>query len=173
MMSLRPLHWPSDCNSLLGLDTSFTTDRIYQVVSKGLSFTLEESEITPSLHKAYDLEVERLPEFDYVVVCEVDSHIAGLAALKYEEWSRRAILWHFYMHPTYRGRGVGRALMDDAVQAARQMKARCMWLETQNVNYGAIQFYQKLGFQLCGLDLSLYDPQEVAGETALFFVRRL
>jgi ribosomal protein S18 acetylase RimI-like enzyme len=49
-----------------------------------------------------------------------------------------------------------------------------VWLETQNTNYGAIQFYRRVGFQCCGLDLSLYDTDgPAAGEIALFFVRYL
>lgn len=42
---------------------------------------------------------------------------------------------------------------------ARQVTAaRCLWLETQNVNYPAVQFYLRLGFELCGLDQTLYAP---------------
>ena len=52
--------------------------------------------------------------------------------------------------------------------------ARCLWLETQNTNYPAIQFYQHVGFRLCGLDESLYDPAGPGrNEIALFFVREL
>jgi ribosomal protein S18 acetylase RimI-like enzyme len=64
--------------------------------------------------------------------------------------------------------------MEAVVQAAQAWQARCVWLETQNVNYGAIQFYGRLGFVWCGLDLALYDPYgPAAGETALFFARTL
>jgi len=65
-------------------------------------------------------------------------------------------------------------LIDNVVQAAHQRHAGCLWLETQNINYGAIQFYQRVGFTWCGLDLALYDSHGLAaGETALFFVRYL
>jgi ribosomal protein S18 acetylase RimI-like enzyme len=70
--------------------------------------------------------------------------------------------------------GSGPALIADGVQMAQYWRARCLWLETQNVNYAAIQFYQQLGFQWCGLDTTLYDSQEsAAGEIALFFARPL
>jgi ribosomal protein S18 acetylase RimI-like enzyme len=43
-------------------------------------------------------------------------------------------------------------------------------VETQNTNYPAIQFYQRYGFKLCGLDERLYDPAtQSIEETALFF----
>lgn len=55
---------------------------------------------------------------------------------------------------------------------ARAEGARCLWLETSNVNEPAIQFYRREGFVLCGLDQSLYDPtSDAGGETALYFAR--
>ena len=49
---------------------------------------------------------------------------------------------------------------------------RCVWLETSNLAYPAIQFYRGVGFELCGLDASLYEGEQ-AGETALYFMRPL
>lgn len=47
-----------------------------------------------------------------------------------------------------------------------------VWIETQNINYPAIQFYRKCGFTLCGLDENLYHPKGPgANEIALFFAK--
>ena len=47
-----------------------------------------------------------------------------------------------------------------------------VWLETQNVNYPAIHFYRRCGFEFCGFDETLYDPTILAQEeVALFFAR--
>lgn len=176
MFTLRGLRWPSDRELLLTLDTSFTTDRVYRVIATGGSFVLEETVITPPVHKVYDLaeDVDRLPQFDHVVIAEADAQLVGMAALGFERWNRRAVLWHLYVTSTYRGRGIGRVLIDDVLQTAYSWRARCLWLETQNVNYEAIQFYRKLGFEWCGLDLALYDSEgAAAGETALFFAHTL
>jgi ribosomal protein S18 acetylase RimI-like enzyme len=176
MINLRLLRWPDDRERLRSLDTSFTTDRIYRVEAIGLSFRLEEIPIIPARQKDYRFadHVDGLPTFDYVVVAEVAADMAGMAAMTFETWNRRAVLGHCYIAPTYRGQGIGRALIDNVVQAAQQHHARCLWLETQNINYGAIQFYQRVGFTCCGLDLALYDSRGPAnGETALFFVRYL
>jgi GNAT superfamily N-acetyltransferase len=176
MLTLRSLRWPDDRESLLALDPSFTTDRIYRVVATTVSFVLQDSAITPPLQKVYDLtaEVESFPKLDQVIIAEIDAHLAGVAALTYEAWNRRAILRHLYVGPMYRGQGIGRTLIDAIVQAAQHFQARCLWLETQNVNYGAIQFYQQVGFQCCGLDMALYDLEgATTEETAVFFVRTL
>ncbi len=175
-INIRGLRWPDDRDALLTLDTSFTTDRIYRVVATERWFGLEDSVISPPFHKVYDLtdEVESLPQLDYVVVAELDTRLVGMAGLKFEAWNRRAVLWHLYLDPAYRQRGIGRALIDNVVAAAQEWQARCLWLETQNVNYAAIQFYRQLGFQWCGLDMALYDTEGPAvGEIALFFVRTL
>jgi ribosomal protein S18 acetylase RimI-like enzyme len=94
----------------------------------------------------------------------------GLAAADYAYWNRRLVLWHLYVAPAVRGRGLGTTLLESVIGYARGVKARCVWLETQNVNVPAIRFYGQRGFRLCGLDTRLYDPAgPVAGETALFF----
>jgi GNAT superfamily N-acetyltransferase len=79
-----------------------------------------------------------------------------------------------YIESAYRGQGIGRALMDAMVTRAREWQTWCLWLETQDVNYAAIQFYQHAGFQWCGLDLSLDEPDDSPiKETAVFFMRVL
>ena len=101
-----------------------------------------------------------------------DGAIVGFAAVRFEAWNRRAALWHLYVAPAQRGRGIGRALLAAVTDYALRVGARCLWLETSSVNYPAIQFYQRMGFAWCGLDQSLYAPDgEAAGETALFFAR--
>jgi ribosomal protein S18 acetylase RimI-like enzyme len=176
MLTLRSLRWPGDRQAILALDTSFATERVYRVVGTAQSFALHDTAIAPPLHKIYDLasEVERFPALDHVLLAELDTQLAGVAALSYEASNRRAILWHLYVGRAYRGRGIGRALIDAMVVRAQQYQARCLWLETQDVNYGAIQFYQRVGFEWCGLDLSLDDREGApTDETAVFFMRTL
>jgi GNAT superfamily N-acetyltransferase len=128
MVNLRGLQWPDDREPLLALDTAFTTDRIYCVVATERSFALETAVVTPPLRKAYDLteHIDHLPHFDRVVIAEVDAQLAGMAALRFEGWNRRAVLWHFYVNPVQRGRGLGRRLMEAVVQTAQTWQAHCV-----------------------------------------------
>ncbi len=176
MVTVRPFRWPTDRSALLALDTSFVTHQVYHVVQTDQSFALTTVPAIPPVRKDYQFanDVDSLSSYDHVVVAEDDTTLIGIAAVKVEAWNRRAILWHFYIAPTYRGRGVGRILMDNLFETAQARDARCLWLETQNINYGAIQFYKRVGFQWCGLDTSLYDPDgHATAEIALFFVRYL
>jgi len=176
MAHLRALQWPADREALRSLDISFTTERIYEVRASGLSFALVETPVSPARHKAYGTadEVDSLPTYDYVVVAEVDEILVGVAALSVEAWNRRAALRHIYVDAGHRGHGIGRALIEDVVREGRERQARCLWLDTQNINYAAIQFYRRLGFQFCGLDTTFYDSREsLAGEIAVFFAYQL
>ena len=88
-----------------------------------------------------------------------------------EAWNRRAVLHHLYVTREGRRIGVGHALVTAAIGAARDRNARCVWVETQTVNYGAVQF-RSVGFEWCGLDTSLCDPSDAGvDEVALFFSR--
>jgi GNAT superfamily N-acetyltransferase len=175
-MTLRAARWPDDLPLLAGIDTSFTTDRIYRVVRDELSFTLIEEPVGPPLLKEFGSVTDdtRLPEMGYVAVAEQDGVLAGVVAAEYEAWKRRMAIRHLYVATGYRGRGIGRALLDRIESLARSAGARCLWLDTSNANYPAIQFYQRVGFRLCGVDLSFYDPEGPAQkEIGLFFVREL
>ena len=176
MLILRSLRWPDDRDALYALDTSFTTERVYRVVATATAFSLQETTVSPPLHKVYDLtnEVDDFTTFDHVVIAEVDTQVVGVAALSNDAVDRRAMVRHLYVDCAYRGQGVGRALMDAMLTRAQHDHARCLWLETQDVNYDAIQFYQRVGFQWCGLDLSLDERDgSTTDETAVFFMRLL
>ena len=89
-------------------------------------------------------------------------------------WNRRFAVTHFYVKRDRRRTGIGRRLMEALATEARSKGARCLWVETPSVNLPGVNAYLALGFELCGLDQSLYDPLGAgAGETALFLSRDL
>ncbi len=176
MVTLRALRWPGDRRAICALDTSFTTERVYRVVASGAAFTLLETTVSPALHRVFDLtgEVDGMPALDHVLIAERDARVAGVAALSHDVADRRALVRHLYVDRAYRGQGIGRALMEAMVVRAEQWQVRCVWLETQDVNYAAIQFYQRARFQWCGLDLSLDERNgSITDEAAVFFMRLL
>lgn len=174
MIAIRPVRLPDDEAQLLALGRTFTTDRVYRIARTAHSFTLDEVSVRPPLRKEFPLadELGENRAWEHGFVAEEAGAIVGFAAFTHRPWNRRTELWHLYVAPAVRGQGVGRALVDTVVAAAREAGARCVWLETSTVAYPAIQFYRRLGFELCGLDLSLYEPASVApGEAALYFAR--
>ena len=174
MITLRELDWPADRAALLALDTTSVTDRFYRLEQAGRSISLEETMATSPIHKSYPLtnEVDALPTMSWVQVAQDADAIVGLAAMRLEPWNRRARLDHLYVAPQGRRRGTGRALVESAMDGARQLGARGVWVETQTTNYGAIRFYERAGFVWCGLDTSLYDPDDVSVEEIAVFLWR-
>jgi diamine N-acetyltransferase len=55
-------------------------------------------------------------------------------------------LWRFYVDREWHGRGVAPALMDGALDAARELGGRSMWLGVWERNARALGFYAKYGF---------------------------
>jgi GNAT superfamily N-acetyltransferase len=155
------------------LDTSFSAPVVYRVRRDALSFCLEEEAVDPPLRKSYGsilADVARIRRLGHVVVAELDGALVGVVAADLATWNRRVQIEHLYVAASVRGRGVGRALVDSVVAYARDVRSWCVWAETQNTNYPAVQFYRRCGFQLCGLDERLYDPEtQSIDETALFF----
>lgn len=174
MIALRPLRWPDDRASLLGLDTSLTTDRVFHLEQTNHGFKLDEAAVEPPIHKSYSLVdgVDLIPSHAWATIAEYNHGVAGVASMTIETWNRRAVLHHLYVTREARRIGVGHALVTAAIGAARDRNARCVWVETQTVNYAAVQFYRSMGFEWCGLDTSLYDPSAAGvDEVALFFSR--
>jgi ribosomal protein S18 acetylase RimI-like enzyme len=174
MILLRDITWPQDRAPLLALDTSFTSDRVYQLQQAGHSFTLEAVVASQPVYKCYPLasEVETLASLDWVQVASDGREVVGVVGMGLQPWNRRANLRHLYLGRAVRRRGIGRAMVEAAVDEARKRGARSLWVETQTINYGAIRFYERMGFEWCGLDTSLCDSAEVQeGEVAVFFSR--
>lgn len=171
---IRPIFWKNDGKQLSDFDASFSTERIYRVSVNEMSVEITEGSLNVPFRKTYRLDCVRddVEAADYAVAAEISGVVVGFATVKYEEWNKRAVLSNLYVDRESRGKGVGRLLIDAVIDYAKTTPARCLWLETQNVNYPAIQFYTGVGFQLCGFDSALYDPADVSSdETALYFCR--
>ncbi|WP_041693985.1 MULTISPECIES: GNAT family N-acetyltransferase [Emticicia] len=48
------------------------------------------------------------------------------------------------------GQGIGRKLMDFAIEMARQQQKDYVWLKAMDSSQNAIRFYESLGFEICG-----------------------
>ena len=69
---------------------------------------------------------------------------AGLRRLS----SERGEIKQVYVRPAFRGRGLGKALIEAIVEAARQIGYRTLRLETASYMKDAQALYQSLGFHL-------------------------
>ncbi|MGW7311324.1 GNAT family N-acetyltransferase, partial [Streptomyces sp. NPDC054835] len=167
---------PADRAAIEAIDDSFTTDRVYEVLADGDGFRLTETPVDPPLVKVFPEEDDEdaAGSGDLHVEVAVDAGLVrGFVAVGVEEWNRRLVVHTLAVAPTHRGAGVGRALMERACAYGRSLGARTAWLEVTNVNAPAVRAYRRMGFELCGLDTTLYRGTASEGETALFMSRPL
>jgi ribosomal protein S18 acetylase RimI-like enzyme len=95
-----------------------------------------------------------------------DGQLAGQITLS-KHWNAYAWIDDFAVDARFRRRGVGRALMQKAVDWAKEKNLPGIMLETQDVNVPACRFYENFGFKLRGFDTHLYkgltpDTDEIA-----------
>jgi GNAT superfamily N-acetyltransferase len=60
--------------------------------------------------------------------------------------------------PVWRGRGLGRRLLEYVIDRARQLRARRLYLETNSRLLPAIRLYESLGFQHLPTDRATPSP---------------
>jgi len=107
---------------------------------------------------------ERIVFFAYV-----DGKLAGQIRL-WKHWNKYAYIDDIAVEPDDRGRGVGYALIQRAIEWAKSKGLPGIMLETQNNNVAACRLYERCGFELCGFDTQLYKGLDPAmDEIALYW----
>ncbi|MFJ2025296.1 GNAT family N-acetyltransferase [Streptomyces sp. NPDC087897] len=155
----------------------FDSDTVFEVVdSGGDGFGVRPVRLDRPVHKVFP---DDEPDGDEpsVGACRFvaldGDRVCGYVDTEYVPWNRRLVIADIEVAGPYRGRGIGRTLMNHAIDRARTCGAGHVWLEVTNINAPAIRAYRRMGFALCGLDTSLYSGTESEGETALFMSRSL
>ena len=92
-----------------------------------------------------------------------DGAFAGYALIGMRKGSQIASLYSIAVDPGMAGRGLGRALMIAAEQAAAARGRACLSLEVRADNAGAVGLYERLGYERFGAIPDYYED----GETAL------
>jgi ribosomal protein S18 acetylase RimI-like enzyme len=172
--TIRELDRRRDKKGVEAIDTSFQTDRIYDVVAEPRKLELVERVLPAPITKRYSIgEVfAQWARWDHGWVAETGGAIRGFATVEHEPWHARLILWFLYIAPAWRRRGVGRALLAAVEAHGRSVGATHVWLETSNVNVPGVAAYERLGYALCGAD-RLYYGDYMPGEPALYLAKLL
>lgn len=161
----------------------------------GFGFNLMEVQLESPLHKCFpddddgdgDEDDDSNPDDDrdrngFTIVAEkvnsssrpqttaaTANRVIGFITAKLSAWNSRLTIADIEIHPSYRGQGIGKALMNHAEKiACSRYQVKHMWLEVSNVNVPAIKSYLTMGFKMAGLDMSLYVGTKSEGEFAIF-----
>lgn len=97
---------------------------------------------------------------DLCVVAEIEDRIVGCMISRIVE--DRLDLASLAIHPTYRRRGIGSALLSYTITHMKKQGINQIELEVRKTNASAIAFWQKLGFVLFGSLPGFYEDGEDA-----------
>jgi ribosomal-protein-alanine N-acetyltransferase len=113
---------------------------------------------TPWQREHFRQELSGRYSFPFVAVC--DGRVAGYVCLMslYEQ----AQILDIAVSPEQRGRGVGLALMNRAIEVAREHQAEVLALEVRASSAPAIGLYEHTGFRRTGVRSKYYDASEDA-----------
>ena len=87
-------------------------------------------------------------------VLEIDFVLAGYGVLSIG--AGEAHLLNLCVREEFRARGLGRRLLEELLDSAREQGARVCFLEVRPANTGAIRLYQVMGFQQIGVRRGYY-----------------
>jgi ribosomal protein S18 acetylase RimI-like enzyme len=172
-MAIRELDRATDRRAVESIDTSFETGSVFDVVTTNRRIELVERELEHPMVKRYSIREVFAPWARWDVGWVADEGgVRGFATVEHEAWHARLVLWFLYIAPTWRRRGIGRALLEQVEAYGRELGASHVWLETSNVNVPGVAAYERLGYELCGAD-RLYYGSYMPGETALYLAKML
>jgi ribosomal protein S18 acetylase RimI-like enzyme len=184
----------TDAPALYAIGYSFETDRIYTLrvrnklldeqneSSEKLAFAFEllETSVDPPLYKNYRehestvAAVEaKLRKCEGGYVAFAADEMAGAILLNVEEWHSVARVEDLIVGHQFRRYGIGTLLLNCASDWARKRDCWAVVLETQNVNYPAIQFYLRNGFEIWSINQHFYPPGSAEHEVAIHMGKRL
>ncbi len=97
------------------------------------------------------------------VWCEAGQVVANLSFRRAAPHrSRGWLIGNVVVHPDYRGQGIGRQLMEQALAAAQEHRAHWVGLEVRADNEVARRLYESLGFRKVGQLFHLIRPADEA-----------
>ncbi len=101
----------------------------------------------------------------FYVLEEKDGSVIGAYGL-YPVDGQTCELRKMYLHGSYRGKGLGKLLLEDALSKARQIGFKKMTLETASVLKEAINLYKSYGFVE-------YEPEHLSSRCNQAFILEL
>jgi len=88
--------------------------------------------------------------YDAVWVATDNDEVIGSVAIRLTDGGATAELKRMYLQPAYRGRGLGRNLLDQAIGWAHGQRCRSIVLDTSTAMTTAQRLYQAAGFHRTG-----------------------
>ena len=109
-----------------------------------------------------------------IVELKANGRIVGILDTELQEWNNTAWIWNIMLDHDVRGKGLGRRLIERAIEWSKSKQVRAIILETQSNNTPACHFYAHMNFELIGVNEAHYTNNDIERkEFALFWIYRL
>ncbi|OIV42196.1 bifunctional helix-turn-helix transcriptional regulator/GNAT family N-acetyltransferase [Flavobacterium johnsoniae] len=86
-------------------------------------------------------------EYDRIWMAEYNNKIVGCIAIQHQSEEEAQLRW-FLLDPAFRGLGIGKKLLTDAVDFCKEKKFKNVFLLTTSLQDKALEMYKKAGFEL-------------------------
>jgi ribosomal protein S18 acetylase RimI-like enzyme len=106
------------------------------------------------------------PPHGGIIICKKDEILAGCIAVRKID-DNICELKRMYVNPALQGYGIGKNLLEKALQLAKDCNYKIIRLDTLNYMHPAIHLYKQNGFYQ--IDPYYFNPNK----TALFFEKKL
>lgn len=140
----------------------YVTTGYYDLAMNGLSYTFEYKKFDKPVQKRFtDQIASEWLDAPILYGAYIEEKRAGLLELNEETWNKRLRITNILVEKEYRNGGIGRMLIQKAIETARELHDRMVILETQSCNEAAIACYRKAGFHLIGFDTCCYSNEDL------------
>lgn len=143
------------------LEFSYSTDGYYSFDVSDWDFKLKFNPYGKTLNKKFtDRLFENWAKGALAFGAFSEGELAGIVEFFSEKWNNRLRITNLLVFESFRGKGLGTALMNKALETGIRIGARMAVLETQTCNPRAVEFYLKTGFIPIGFDLFSYSNED-------------
>lgn len=135
------------------------------------SYTVEENdEIEWDIFPDENYDFDAMKE-EYVFIGAYDGEECIGLAIFQKQWFKYFYLYDLKVNSKYRGQHIGEKLLEKAGEYAKEAGYRGLWTIGQDNNLGACLFYVNNGFEIGGLDTSVYKGTKQEGKADIHFYK--
>jgi GNAT superfamily N-acetyltransferase len=116
---------------------------------------------------------EYIKNRDKIIFFYYDEGVCAGQIILEKLWNGFSFIRDLCVAKNKRSKGIGRRLMNAAVEWTKMQNLKGIMVETQDINISGCRFYHKCGFELAGIDTMTYSNMDYAGQRALFWYYRL